>query len=184
MYKTFELSIEDFDKQWILVNNIWTRFNKYKLDNGNECKTFVCRLSKSKESSERKENIPSEKLRMSGTPDHSHSIEENDMCKRSKFIKDMVGNEAIKNYKPPIITDVIRKEVSKLYEDSGVEYLKTKKVANIKQKLVGPMNLHLVGGTDLQSNILSTNEFLLKNNYQETSEAVAAALKIIRTFAP
>ncbi|CAG8552928.1 20096_t:CDS:2, partial [Racocetra persica] len=93
----FELSIKDFDKQWILVNNIWTRFNGYKLDNSDECKTFVCRLLKPKESSRRKENIPSEKLcakiritwlavsntvrieRVSGTPDHSHSIEENDM---------------------------------------------------------------------------------------------------------
>ncbi|CAG8829890.1 25014_t:CDS:1, partial [Racocetra persica] len=56
------LSIKDFDKQWILVNNIWTRFNEYKLNNGDERKTFVCRLSKPKESSKRKENITSEKL--------------------------------------------------------------------------------------------------------------------------
>ncbi|CAG8738512.1 7012_t:CDS:2, partial [Cetraspora pellucida] len=156
MNETFELSIEDFDKQWILVNNIWTRFNEYKLDNGDEHKTFICRLSKPKESSRRKENIPSEKLcakiritwlatsnmirieRVSGTPDYSYSMEETDMRKWSKFIKDM---------------------------DSGVEYLKTKEVANIKQKLVGPMNSHLVEGADLQSDILT-------------------ALKIIRTFAP
>ncbi|CAG8796331.1 13466_t:CDS:1, partial [Dentiscutata erythropus] len=47
-----------------LVDNIWTRFNKYKLDNSDKCKTFVCRLSKPKESSGRKENISSEKLRI------------------------------------------------------------------------------------------------------------------------
>ncbi|CAG8850950.1 36569_t:CDS:2, partial [Racocetra persica] len=133
--------------------------------NGDERKTFVCRLSKPKESSRRKENLPPEKLRITwkrnamnceakikitwlaalnivtiervnGAPDYSHLMEESDMCKRSKFIRDMVGNEAIKNYKPPTIANVVRKEVLKLYKDSGVEYLKTKEVTNIKQKLV------------------------------------------------
>ncbi|CAG8784801.1 22015_t:CDS:1, partial [Gigaspora rosea] len=72
-----------------------------------------------------------------------HLMEECDMRKRSKFIKDIVSNEAIKDYKPPTIANVIRKEVSKVCEDSGVEYLKTKDVANTKHKLVGPMNSHL-----------------------------------------
>ncbi|CAG8773951.1 4640_t:CDS:1, partial [Racocetra fulgida] len=62
--KTFNLSIEDFNKQWALVNNFWTRLNGYTLDNGDERKTFVCRLSKPKESSGRKENLPPEKLRI------------------------------------------------------------------------------------------------------------------------
>ncbi|CAG8774682.1 29405_t:CDS:1, partial [Racocetra persica] len=47
-----------------LVNNIWTRFNGYMLDNGNKCKTFICRLLKPKESSRRKENLTPEKLRI------------------------------------------------------------------------------------------------------------------------
>ncbi|CAG8733801.1 4606_t:CDS:2, partial [Gigaspora rosea] len=103
-------------------------------------------------------------------------------------------------------------EVSKVCEDSGMEYLKTKKVANIKQKLVGPMNSHLVGDADLKSDISNTIEFLIKYNYQvekqeslvrlrdgiyslytsamamdveiKNSEAVASALGIIRKFAP
>ncbi|RIB15631.1 hypothetical protein C2G38_2191960 [Gigaspora rosea] len=196
--ETFELGIEDFNKHWALVDNIWTRYNGYKLDNGDERKTFVCRLLTPKESSGRKENLSPEKLcitlkhpsidceariritwlapsnmvrieRVNGTPDHSHLMERNDMCKRSKFIKDMVANEAIKSYKPPTITNVIKKEVSKLHEDSGVEYLKTKEVANIKHKLVGPMNSHLVGHADLNSDFLSATEFLLRNNYQVES---------------
>ncbi|KAF0504549.1 riboflavin-specific deaminase [Gigaspora margarita] len=58
----FELSTEDFNKQWALVNNFWTRFNGYLLDNGDERKIFVCRLSKPRESSERNEKVPPEKL--------------------------------------------------------------------------------------------------------------------------
>ncbi|CAG8720006.1 3668_t:CDS:1, partial [Dentiscutata erythropus] len=47
-----------------LVDNIWTRFNGYKLDNGDKCKTFACRFSKPKKSSERKENVLFEKFRI------------------------------------------------------------------------------------------------------------------------
>ncbi|CAG8735359.1 18027_t:CDS:2, partial [Racocetra persica] len=122
-----------------LVNIFWTRLNGYILDNGDKRKTFVCRLSKPKESSRRKENLPSEKLcitwkrdavnfeakikitwlaasnmvtieRVNGASDHSYLIEESDMHKWSKFIRDMVGNEAIKNYKPLTIANVVRKE--------------------------------------------------------------------------
>ncbi|CAG8840180.1 8784_t:CDS:1, partial [Racocetra persica] len=60
--EAFELSTEDFNKQWALVNNMWTKFNRYYLDNGDERRTFVCRLSKPKESSGRKENILPKKL--------------------------------------------------------------------------------------------------------------------------
>ncbi|CAG8569694.1 4429_t:CDS:2, partial [Scutellospora calospora] len=135
-----------------------TRFNSYILDNSNERKTFICRLLKPKESSGRKENLPSKKLciiwkkpvinceariRLTYTPNHSHLMEESDMQKW--------------------------KEVYKVYEDSDIEYLKTKEVANIKQKLVGLMNSHLVGVADLKSDILITIEFLIKNNYQVES---------------
>ncbi|KAF0496519.1 riboflavin-specific deaminase [Gigaspora margarita] len=62
MNEMFKLSTEDFNKQWAFVDNLWTRFNSYILDNGDERKTFVCRLSKPRESSGRKKNIPSENL--------------------------------------------------------------------------------------------------------------------------
>ncbi|CAG8583474.1 13905_t:CDS:2 [Cetraspora pellucida] len=161
MNETFELSTEDFNKQ----------------------------LSKPQESSGRKKNVLSENLRItwkkptinceariritwlaasnmvriervSGTFNHSHLMEE--------------------NYKPPMIADVIRKEASKLYEDSGVEYLKTKEVTNIKQKLVGPMNLHLVGDANLKPDILNTIKFLIENNYQVESFQKQESLEHLR----
>ncbi|CAG8791704.1 3761_t:CDS:2, partial [Racocetra fulgida] len=142
-----------------------TKFSSYLLDNGNERKTFICRLSKPKESSGRKENILSEKLRVIWK-----RLSNN--CEARIRITWLVASNmvrierAIKDYKPPMIANVIRKEVSKLYEDSGVEYLKTKEVVNIKQKLVGLMNSHLIEDVDLKSDILSATEFLLKNNFQ------------------
>ncbi|CAG8798730.1 28731_t:CDS:2, partial [Gigaspora margarita] len=60
--ETFELSTENFNKQWALDNNFWTRFNGYLLDNSDKYKTFVCRLSKPRESSGRNENVHPEKL--------------------------------------------------------------------------------------------------------------------------
>ncbi|CAG8744918.1 16051_t:CDS:2, partial [Cetraspora pellucida] len=157
------LSTEDFNKQWALVNNFWTKYNSYILDNGNEHKTFVCRLSKPQESTRIRItwlaalNIVRIE-RVSGTSDHSHSIEESDMRKWLKFIKDMVDNEAIKDYKPPTIAN----------------------------KLVGPMNSHFVGDANLKPDILNTIKFLIENNYQveENSKAVTSVLKIVRKFAP
>ncbi|CAG8694471.1 23202_t:CDS:2, partial [Racocetra persica] len=63
-------------------------------DNGDEPKTFVCRLSKPKESTRIRITwlVASNIVRIekvNGIPNHSHSIEENDMQKRSKFIRDM-----------------------------------------------------------------------------------------------
>ncbi|CAG8845632.1 36783_t:CDS:2, partial [Gigaspora margarita] len=118
----FKLSTENFYKQWTLVNNVWIRFNGYLLDNGDERKTFVCRLSKPKESSRRNENVPPKKLCITW---------------KNPTINYMVANEAIKDYKPLTIVNIIRMEVFKVCKDSSVKYLKTKKVTNIKQKLVG-----------------------------------------------
>jgi len=101
-----------------------------------------------------------------GTPNHSHSLDESDMRKRSKHIKDMVANEAVKEYKPPMIANAVRKEITKLHEFSGVEYLKTQEVTNIKLKLVGPMNSHLIGDANLNVDIQNANKFLIEKNYQ------------------
>ena len=65
-----------------------------------------------------------------------------------------------------MIVNVIQKEITQLYESSGVKYLKTKKVANIKHKLVGPMNTHLIGEAKLEADVQNSNEFLDKNKYR------------------
>ena len=57
-------------------------------------------------------------------PNHCHSIDEVDMRKRSKFIRDAIAQEAAKSYAAPAITNVIREEVEKEHPDSGVKHLK------------------------------------------------------------
>src|SRR2546423_7476657 len=193
--QTFELPIEEFNQEWALVDNIWIRFNGNTRMNGDKWISYVCRASKPQKSSERQEGVPSENLRvtfkrpaidckarikvtwlattdkvrierMEGTPDHSHLLDISDMRKRSRFIKIAVANEAVKDYNPPMITNVVRKEIEQLYEDSGVKYLKTQEVANTKFKLVGPMNTHLIGEANLRLDIKSANKFLVEKNYR------------------
>ncbi|CAG8786128.1 25837_t:CDS:1, partial [Gigaspora rosea] len=60
------------------------------------------------------------------TPDHCYTIDEVDMQKQSKFIKELICDKAIKGYYPPVIANVVRNKAKKLYENSGVEYLKTR----------------------------------------------------------
>ena len=49
--------------------------------------------------------------RMNGTPDHNHPINESDMRKRSRFIKDTIASEAVKDYNLPMIANVVQKEI-------------------------------------------------------------------------
>src|SRR2546421_12433525 len=62
--KPFELPVEEFDKEWAFVDNVWTKLNRNKRLNGDEWKSYVCRLSKPKKSSERQDGVPSENLRV------------------------------------------------------------------------------------------------------------------------
>ncbi|CAG8800001.1 3168_t:CDS:2 [Cetraspora pellucida] len=185
---TFELLTEEFEKQWAFVNNFWTRFNGYKQKNGDEWKIYVCRLLKPKTSSGRKEDISPEKLhitwkqpliecnakikitwiaatkivhveRINSTLNHSHTIDEVDARKHSKFIKKLVHNEAVKDYHPPAIANVVRNEAKKVYENSGVEYLKTQEVANVKFKLMGSMNSHLIGESRVKADVIKTKSY-------------------------
>lgn len=193
--EAFEISIDEFDKEWEFVNNLWTRFSKRNLVNGDKWISYACRLSKPRPSSERKENIPPENRRTSwkrpaidcqakikitwlfsigrvrverfpGSPDHCHSMDNIDMRKRSKFIRNVVANEAVKNYKPPAITGAVSEMISKVHQDSGVQYLKRQEVANIKLKLVGPMTAHLVGEDNLETDALDSTKFLIDKGWK------------------
>ena len=57
------------------------------------------------------------------------------MRKQLKFVKTIITEEAIKDYKPQMITNVVCKEIKWSYDNSDIEYLKTQEVFNIKHKL-------------------------------------------------
>ncbi|RHZ85314.1 hypothetical protein Glove_67g30 [Diversispora epigaea] len=185
---TLEISEEEFDNSWWpLVSNVWTQFNSCKLNNGDSWKVFTCRFTKHRESSTRKENIPikkrrttmirpanichakikvirmtSKKLiqieRYNNTPDHTHTLIESDCLK--------LMQEAIKNYPPVAIVKAVKEYANnELDLGESVKDLKRKEVANIKYKLHGPLETHLVGNIELESDILETISYLKNQEY-------------------
>jgi len=62
--------------------------------------------------------------------------------------------EAAKNYSPPAITSAVKKYATlKLGLGECVRELKRKEVTNIKYKIRGPMETHLIGNSNLKSDI-------------------------------
>lgn len=126
------------DNWWPLISNVWTQCDSHKFVNGDVHKTFACRFAKHQTSSTRQdENIPIKHRRITKTrpfglcnakikvtwfvaskmvqieryknsPDHTHSLLECDRIKRSKAIKSLVEQEAVKNYSPPAITAAMK----------------------------------------------------------------------------
>ncbi|CAG8684729.1 15713_t:CDS:2, partial [Cetraspora pellucida] len=83
---SFELSSEEFDKQWALVNNFWTRFNGYKQKN-RRCPSRKARITSKRSFIECKAKIKITWFaatnivhveRIDSTPDHCHTIDEVD----------------------------------------------------------------------------------------------------------
>ncbi|KAF9150137.1 hypothetical protein BGX20_005791 [Mortierella sp. AD010] len=103
---------EFHEKWWPLVSNVWTSYTRYEnLTNKSMSIVYNCRLAKHRESSTRKDDIPPTKRRITSsrvpvecgarlrithfeasqttcierfpsTPDHCHTIADNDMVKR------------------------------------------------------------------------------------------------------
>jgi hypothetical protein len=191
-----ELSIEEFDKEWWpLVSNIWTSYSCKNNVNGDSWKVFVCRFKKHNKSSTRKEGIPNEKRRVmkirpadlcsakikvqryfseqkvrierfKDSPDHSHSIEDSEKLKLSKVVRELVMQEAVKNYRPPEIVSAV-KEIATEKLDLGecVKELRRKEVTNIKYKIRGPLDTHLVGDPKRELDIREAISFLENRGY-------------------
>ncbi|RHZ84001.1 hypothetical protein Glove_86g96 [Diversispora epigaea] len=236
----FEVSMCEFDEEWWpLVSNIWTRYNYKNHTNGNFWKTFACRFTKHNPSSMRKEGIPDEKRRKTkirpanlcfmkikvsrfitekkvyieryqDSSDHTHTIKESKKLKHSQFVRNLVEQEAIKNYPPPAIVNAIKEyAIEKLNLSSSVKELRRKEVTNIKSKVYKLQNTYLTDNINLELDIEESVVFFKNQEYQydwrlftlyirdnhscwdvgahffvskEDSDTVAEALKIIRRF--
>ena len=107
---------------------------------------------------------------------HTHTINENDMQKKSQALRDLVVVEAVKSYRPPNIVAAVREFASsKLGEGSGAEFLRTKDVANIQHAVREPINAHLVGSEYLEADVKEAIKFLLENGYR-VQEICSSAL--------
>ncbi|RHZ77859.1 hypothetical protein Glove_170g31 [Diversispora epigaea] len=192
-----ELLIQDFDSNWWpLISNVWTGFNSKKKANGDSSHTYTCRLTKHNQSSTRKEGIPSNKRRKTkirpshlcfakikvqkfvaegkvcverfeNSPDHTHSLEESDKVKRPQAIRNLVEQEAIKNYRPPAILNAVKEYAAETMDlKSSVKELRLKEVTNIKYKVRGTLDAHLIGSSEREKNIQESIFFLEQQKYQ------------------
>ncbi|CAG8814601.1 17011_t:CDS:2, partial [Gigaspora rosea] len=93
--------------------------------------------------------------------DHTHTLNKSGMNKYSSTICTLVTNKAVKNYAPVAIINAVREFAKNdLGLNNSVEYLRHRKVANIKYKIQGPINAHLVGSASLGTNISETLSYL------------------------
>lgn len=192
-----ELPIEEFEKSWWpLVTNIWTQYNSYKFVNGDSWKIYVCRLAKHRESSTRQEGISIDRRRQTSarpsdlcnakikitwlmssevvqierykdSPDHTHPIQDIDRIKRPQVVRDLVEQEARKNYPSPAIVSAVKEYgTDNLSLGSTVRELKRKEVTNIKHKVRGAMETNLVGSDNIESDIFEAKSHLENQGYQ------------------
>jgi hypothetical protein len=108
------------------------------------------------------------------SPNHTHDLRDNDRVKRSQAVRVLVENEANKNYSAPSITAAVKEYATEtLGLGSSVCDLKRKEVANIKYKIRGPMEAHLIGSRDLKTDIIETVSYLTSQGYQAESYCVS-----------
>ncbi len=107
------------------------------------------------------------------SPNHTHSLIESDRIKRSQAVRDLVEKEAVKNYPPLAITSAIKEYATKLGLGASVQELRRKEVANIKYKVRGPLEVHLMCDFDLKSDISKSISFLIEKGYRVESYYVS-----------
>jgi hypothetical protein len=104
--------------------------------------------------------------RYKDSPGHTHSLLEIDRIKRPKAIRSLVEIEAAKNYSPPAITSAVKEYATvELGLGECARELKRKEVANIKYKVRGPAETHLIGHMDLRSDISESTSYLTEQGY-------------------
>ena len=101
--------------------------------------------------------------RYKDSPNHTHSLLEADRIKSSQAIRTLVENEAVKNYSAPAITAAVKEYATiKLGLGTSVNELKRKEVTNIKYKVRGPMETHLVGDSNLKLDLSQSISYLIE----------------------
>ncbi|CAB4478545.1 unnamed protein product [Rhizophagus irregularis] len=137
--------MNQFDNNWWpLVSNIWTGFS-YR-NNVNEQKVRVEKYNDS--------------------PDHIHLLDENEKLKRSQVVQTLVKQEALKNYQPPAIVSAVKEfATEKLGLNESVKELRRKEVTNIKSKVHGSLDIHLIGNLNRELDIQEMIIFLKKQGY-------------------
>ncbi len=111
-----------------------------------------------------KENISEQKVRIEwfkDSPDHTHSLEESEKIKHSQAIWDLVMQEVLKNYWPSEIINIVKEyAIVELDLRESVKELKLKEVINIKYKVRGSLDIHLISNFKWSVDIWEAISFL------------------------
>ena len=100
--------------------------------------------------------------RYNNSLDHTHTLGESEVLKRSDAVRKLVEEEAAKNYPPPTIMSAIKDYATrKLDLGASVKELKRKEVSNIKQRVWEVQkNDNFGGNLDIESDIVECINFL------------------------
>ena len=85
--------------------------------------------------------------------------------------------EAVKSYPPVAIVDAVKEHADTLSLGSSVQDLRRKEVANIKYKVRGPMETHLIGATKIEQDILDAVSYLNDQQYHAKRYRVSISTK-------
>ena len=95
------------------------------------------------------------------SPDHTHSLEESEKIKHSQAIWDLVMQEVLKNYWPSEIINIVKEyAIVELDLRESVKELKLKEVINIKYKVRGSLDIHLISNFKWSVDIWEAISFL------------------------
>jgi hypothetical protein len=105
--------------------------------------------------------------RYKDSPNHTHLLLDVDRIKRPQAIRTLVEKEAVKNYLPSAITAAVKEYATiELGLGASAQELKRKEVINIKYKVREPIEVHLVGNSDLKLDISQSVSYLKDQGYQ------------------
>ncbi|RHZ62891.1 hypothetical protein Glove_334g17 [Diversispora epigaea] len=175
-----ELSVQEFNNDWwSLISNVWTV-------------NLVLEKKEFQVTNDEKQKF----VRLTYSPNYTHSLEESDKIKRLQIIRNLVEQEALKNYRTPAILNAVKEYVAERMDmDACVKELRCKEIINIKYKVHGALDVHLIGNTNHKLNIQESLLFLENQKYlvehvdahffvsNKDSDTIVEALKTIRRFA-
>ncbi|RIB25769.1 hypothetical protein C2G38_2165087 [Gigaspora rosea] len=102
------------------------------------------------------------------SPDHTHTLDDIKKIKCSQVVRNLVEQEFLKDYRPPPILNAVKEYAKeKLNLNKSVKELRCKEVTNIKYKVCGFLDVHLIGNPKRLLDIQKSISFLEQQNLEK-----------------
>ncbi|RHZ62870.1 hypothetical protein Glove_334g92 [Diversispora epigaea] len=139
-----ELLVQNFDSNWwpLISNKEGIPSNKRRKTKIRPSHLRFAKIKVQRFVTEEKVHVE----HFENSPDHTHSLDKSDKVKHPQVIRNLVEQEAIKNYHPPAILNAVKEYATETMNlNSSVKELRLKEVTNIKYKV--RRTLDAKGGT-------------------------------------